>query len=197
MPFDESHFQVIYSEVQRHREDTETSKLGHWEAARVYDRIHRIYLGLPATILSIGLAWLLSSQTQKSVSQTVALGDLALQVSILVSLVISLLTGLTTFLNLGDLATRHRGAAESLHALWRDCINWSTDFPDSTTCEKAAEKVQTYRRRLNELNEKAPQIPRWAWKGVRRQRSEGSVSYNMDNQPPASATNNLAPGGSA
>lgn len=180
MPFDETHFRIISEEVQRHLEDTEVSKLGHWYAAQIYDRIHRMYLGLPATLLSVGLAWLLSGETQKSISNTIFLNLLDLQAPIFLSLVISLLSGLIAFLNLSDLSMRHRSAAERLHALWRDCKNWSTDFPDATNCENAVRTVQGYRQRLNEINRDAPQIPKWAWKSVSKQRAEGSVSYRID-----------------
>ncbi len=64
MPYDEAHFSAIREEVQRHLEDAEASKLGHWNAARVFERSHRLYLGLPATLLSIILAWLVSSQAK-------------------------------------------------------------------------------------------------------------------------------------
>jgi hypothetical protein len=177
MPFDEAHFEIIRQEVQRHLEDTETSKLAHWNAAHVYDRVHRMYLGLPATLLAIALAWLLSGDTQKSIGASAVL---TVQVPIFLSLVVSLLSGLNAFLNLSDLSMRHRGAAENLHALWRNCRNWSTDFPDASSCEKAAKTVQDYRHRLNEINRDAPQIPKWAWKSVNKQRAEGSVSYQLE-----------------
>ncbi|WP_162561434.1 SLATT domain-containing protein [Methylobacterium terrae] len=96
------------------------------------------------------------------------------------SLIVSLLSGLTAFLNLNETASRHRNAAESLHALWRDCKNWETDFPDASQCEAAVKRVQIYRQRLNEINRDAPQIPRWAWKSVENQRREGSVSYRLE-----------------
>src|SRR5262245_39337801 len=153
MPFDQTHFGIVCEEVQRHLEDSETSKLAHWNAAQVYDRIHRMYLGLPATLLAIGLAWLLSGNTQKSFGSQ---DTLTVHVSVFFSLVVSLLSGLNAFLNLSDLSMRHRAAAENLHALWRDCKNWSTDFPDASECEKAVETAQAYRRRLNDINRDAP-----------------------------------------
>ena len=105
---------------------------------------------------------MLSSGTQKFLPDIGFSGNLILQIPTVLSLIVSILTGLNSFLNLGDIATRHRTAAENLHALWRDCKNWDTDFPDSLECKKAMETVQAYRRRLNEINRDAPQIPRWA-----------------------------------
>ena len=177
MPIDDKQFEAVREEVQRHLEDTEVSKLGHWDAARIYERVHRYYLGLPATLLSILLAWLISSQTKTTLPTLGAGQALMVQIPVFLSLVVSLLSGLTAFLNLNETASRHRNAAENLNALWRDCRNWATDFPDASHCEAAVKRVQLYRQRLNEINRDAPQIPRWAWKSVQKQRKEGSVSY--------------------
>lgn len=180
MPFDEKHFAEVNEEVQRHLEDTETSKLGHWRAAQVYENYHKLWLGLPATLFSIILAWLISSQTTTIPESNPWKTFFLFQLPVFLSLVVSLLSGLTAFLNLNETASRHRNAAESLHALWRDCKNWATDFPDFSQCEAAVKRVQIYRQRLNEINRDAPQIPKWAWKNVQKQRQEGSVSYNAE-----------------
>lgn len=107
-------------------------------------------------------------------------GELIRNVPVFISLAASLLSGMTAFLNLGDLAIRHRTAAENLNALWRNCRNWETDFPDASFCEAAVKAVQGYRARLNGINCDAPQIPKWAWKATRKQREEGSVSYRNE-----------------
>ncbi len=177
MPLDSDHFDLIREEINRHLIDTQSSKLGHWHAARIYERTHKFYLGLPATIFSIVLAWLISSQTQTALPDIGAKQTIIIQISVILSLIVSLLSGLTAFLNLNDSASRHRNAAESLHALWRECMNWNTDFPDSQQCADAMKRAQIYRQRLNDINRDAPQIPRWAWKSIKKQTDEGSVSY--------------------
>lgn len=178
MKHDDEHFRAAIAEIERHRQDTEISKLGHWVAAGVYEKVHKFALGLPATLLSILLAWILSSQTKAVFSDTAFSAELIHNVPVFISLMVSILSGMTAFLNLNDLATRHRTAAENLHALWRNCINWKTDFPDASSCDDAVKAAQSYRERLNDINKDAPQIPKWAWKGARRQRVAGSVSYN-------------------
>ena len=175
--YDENHFRAAIDEIKRHLEDTETSKLGHWAAARRYERVHKLALGLPATVLSIVLAWLVSSQTRTVLPAAGIGSELVRNIPVFISLVVSLLSGMTAFLNLSDLAIRHRTAAENLNALWRNCRNWETDFPDASFCEAAVKAVQGYRARLNDINGDAPQIPKWAWRATRRQREEGSVSY--------------------
>lgn len=180
MPYDDTHFLSIKLEVKRHLEDAETSKLAHWEAARVYEYRHKFYVGLPALLLSLLLTWLLSSDTKALVSRQPELKEILGSVPVLLSLIVSVLSGLGAFLNFNELASKHRAAAENLNALFRDCKNWDTDFPDSSSCEKAMQTVQGYRNRLNEINRDAPQIPKWAWLSVQRQRDEGSTRYQSD-----------------
>ena len=180
MPFDEKHFEEVLLEVKRHLEDTEVSKLAHWNAAAVYERRHTVFIGLPATLLSVLLTWLLSAGFRQILANDSSIQILTKQVPVFLSLAVSILSGLGTFLNFRDLAIKHRNAAENLHSLWRDCKNWGTDFPDETTCEKAVQMVQQYRRRINDINRDAPQIPKWAWKSVSRQKEEGSTIYKTD-----------------
>ena len=147
-----------------------------------------MFIGLPATILSLFLAWMLSSDAKKLLADTGVLQIFATNIPIILGLVISCLSGLGAFLNFNDLAAKHRTTAENLNALWRDCKNFDTDFPDSSFCEKAVQVVQTYRKRLNDVNRDAPQIPKWAWRSVKKQRAEGSTSYRIDKiaqTPPA------------
>ncbi|MEM9541878.1 MAG: SLATT domain-containing protein [Cyanobacteria bacterium P01_E01_bin.42] len=184
MAFDQNHFDKVLIEIQRHIEDTETSKLAHWHAADVYGRWHRWFIGLPATILATILTWLLSSDFQGLISNTsdsVVLRFLVAQLPVFIAFPVSLLSALGTFLNYNELAIKHRTAAENLHALWRNCKNWETDFPDQSMCEKAVQAVQQYRKRLNEINRDSPQIPKWAWKSVKKQQIEGSTTYTFEN----------------
>ncbi len=115
MAFDEGHFASVRKEVERHLEDTDISKVSHWEAAKVYDRRHRFYLGVPATLLSIVVSWLISGQTQRTADDFGIGGALAQHLSVSLSLAVSLLSGMMAFLNLNDLATRHRSTAEDLY----------------------------------------------------------------------------------
>ncbi|ORM82334.1 hypothetical protein HA38_21175 [Pantoea allii] len=146
MLFDQSHYNKVANEMERHREDTETSKLAHWRAAAKYERRHKLYIGLPATILSVFLTWLLSSEAKDMLTGSESAQRLLANGAILLSLIVSTLSGLSTFLNFNELALKHRRAAENLHALWRDCKNWDTDFPDISNCEKAVAAVQSYRK---------------------------------------------------
>jgi hypothetical protein len=182
MQFDDAHFAAVKQEIARHREDTEISKLGHWRAADVYERRHKRWFGIPATVLSLLLAGMLTSEVKALFAEQTGLQSLLVVVPVVFSLVVSLLTGLGAFLNLSELASKHRATAENLNALWRDCKNWDTDFPDQTCCEKAVQTAQSYRKRLNEINRDSPQIPKWAYRGAQRMRAQGSTTYGA--QPP-------------
>ena len=180
MANDDAHFSSVKAEVQRHLEDSETSKLAHWHAAAVYERRHKFFIGLPALLISLLLTWLLSSDTKAFFDSDGEFKALANSLPVMLSLIVSVLSGLGAFLNFNELAGKHRTAAENLNALWRDCRNWDTDYPDASMCEKAVQTVQSYRQRLNEINRDAPQIPKWAWRSVKRQRDEGSTRYRAE-----------------
>lgn len=173
---DDAQYALVADEMERHREDTETSKLGHWAAASTYERRHKVYLGIPATLGSLLLTWLLSSDVKK-IFEGSGHDWIIGMVPVGLSLIVSVLTGVGAFLNFNEMAIKHRSAAESLHALWRDCLNWKTDFPNSTKVAEAVLTVQRYRQRLNDINRDAPQIPYWAYKKGNRQKVQGSTSY--------------------
>lgn len=178
--FDAVHFELVKMEVSRHLEDAETSKLAHWYASTVYERRHKLWLGVPALLLSLVLSCLLSADAKNFLNSQQHSKWLTDGLPVILSLLVSVLSGLGAFMNFNEMAIKHRTAAENLHSLWRDCRNWETDFPDCSLCEKAVQTVQSYRVRLNEINRDAPQIPKWAWKSVRRQQAEGSTSYETD-----------------
>jgi len=180
MAFDKDHFQKVQQEIQRHLEDTEISKLAHWNASAVYDKRNKMYIGIPATLLSVILTWLLTTNFDQILLDNIVINTLFKNAPVIISLIISILSALGTFLNFKDLSTRHRSSAENLHVIWRDCKNWKTDFPDESMCEKAVQMAQQYRRRINEINRDAPQIPKWAWKSVSKQKAEGSTSYSTE-----------------
>ena len=172
---DLEYYQIISQEINRHLEDSEVSKLAHFYTAAKYEWWHKYLLGLPATLSAIFLAWIVTKDTAE-VSTTSAVSWYSPFKPIL-SLSVPILTGLSTFLNLNDIASKHRSAAQRYHQLWRKCKNWQTDFPDDTTNEQAKQTAVKYRTEINDINNDSPQIPKWAWKNTQKQQDEGSTRY--------------------
>jgi hypothetical protein len=166
--------EVILKEVARHLEDAETSKLSHFFAAQRFETLHRYYIGLPTTIAALLLSWLVA---QKSLAVN---EDLLFAIKIILSLIVAVSTGISTFLNFNGFAAQHRKAALRYQEVWRKCKNWDTDFPDDTDLSLAKSRVQEYRDSMTNINQESPQIPRWAWKSVEKQIKEGSTNYDIE-----------------
>lgn len=169
----QAYYEIITQEIERHLEDTEVSKLAHWHAARVFENRNKYLLGLPATLSAVFLSWIVSQEIT-----SLNLGFFSFDLKLALSLLVSILSGLVTFLNFNEVASKHRASAQKYHQLWRNCKNWRTDFPDDSANSKAKEVVQKYRELLNEINNEAPQIPKWAWKSTQKQKEEGSTRYD-------------------
>lgn len=172
------YYKLVSEEIGRHLEDSEVSKLAHFYAAAKYESIHRYWLGLPATLAAIILAWIVSKDVGMPDAATTTVSPWYSWSKTTLSLAVPLLTGLSTFLNLNDTASKHRNAAQRYHQLWRKCKNWRTDFPDDTSNDEAKKIAVVYRVEINDINNDSPQIPRWAWKSTQKQQSEGSTEYN-------------------
>lgn len=176
---EEEYYDIVLEEVGRHLEDTEVSKLAHWYCARVYGNRNKYFLGLPATLSAVFLSWIVSQDVE-----SLDLGYFSIDIKLVLSLAVSILSGLVTFLNLNEVASKHRIAAQRYHHLWRRCKNWKTDFPDDSSNEKAREIIQRYREELSEINGESPQIPIWAWKNTQKQQDKGSTSYEHEIEKP-------------
>lgn len=166
---------VIKTEVLRHLEDSETSKLSHFYAAARYEKLHKFYIGLPTTIAALLLSWLVAQNDLSGDDYKIIFG-----LKICLSLIVAISSGVSTFLNFNELAAHHRKAALKYQDIWRKCKNWETDFPDDTDLSKAKTVVQIYRTEMTNINQVSPQIPKWAWKSVAQQEKEGSTTYDVE-----------------
>lgn len=164
-----------HTEIDRHLEDAEVSKLGHWHAAAVLESRHRWLIAVPTVVLSALLTWLL--MMPDGIFASASSIKLAKITPPFIALLVTLVAGLDLMLGLKNLVASHRNAALSYQEVWRHCKNWSTDYPDYHSAEKAAQSAREYRDRLNSINRNSPQLPKWAWRSVSEQRAEGSVSY--------------------
>lgn len=173
---DEKYLEIIEDEVERHLEDSETSKLSHFYAAARYEKIHKFWIGLPTTIAALLLSWLVAQKDLSSDGYQIVFA-----IKIFLSLVVAVSSGISTFLNFNGLASKHRTAALKYQDIWRKCKNWRTDFPDDTMLDNAKSVIQIYRKEMTTINQESPQIPKWAWKSVDKQIKEGSTSYENEN----------------
>jgi hypothetical protein len=176
---EDQQFREIELEAGRHLEDSEVSKLAHFDAAAVLNRRHRCWIGIPATLSAIILTWLLTSPF-KELTDPQNAQFLGKGLPIMLGLITSILTGLSNLLNLNEEAAKHREAAHKYQWVWRKCKNWKTEYPDATFLQHARTAVIKVRDRLNEIGAESPQIPKWAWKSVSRQRAAGVVAYSSD-----------------
>lgn len=174
----EGHYEIICLEITRHLEDAETSKLAHFDAASSFEKWNKFILGLPATLAATVLACIVNRDSKGTSTMEAWLNML----KIVLSIIVPALSASITFLNLNDIATNHRTAAQRYSELSRKCKNWKTDFPDDTNNEKAKEMVQKYREEIISINKESPQIPKWAWKSVSKQKREGSTTYDNEDQ---------------
>ena len=114
-----SYYSTICKEIQRHLEDSEISKLSHFYAASRYEKLHKYYIGLPTTIAALLLAWLV---TQKDLPDNSS--QFIFSIKIILSLIVAISTGVSTFLNYNELASKHRQSALKYQDVWRKCKNW-------------------------------------------------------------------------
>lgn len=171
----ETHFQLISTEIERHLEDAEISKLAHYNAAGRLDKVHRYYLGLPVTVAALLLSCLV---TLKEVSPEYATPVYVLK--LILGVVVTVSTGVGTFLSFNEIASKHRLAAHRYQSVYRRCKNWLTDFPDERDIAKAQKTARIYREELTEINKESPQIPKWAYNKVDDQQRSGLTSYFTD-----------------
>lgn len=174
-----SHFEYIASEYEKHLEDAETSKLGHFNAAGTFEKRYKI-LAITTALTGVILVWLLTSPFDDFLNPQLT-KFLSEGLPIFFGLLSTAFTTLNYFFDFSNLAEKHRIAAHKYQSIWRQCQNWNTDFPTEEFVLDAQDRVSKIRDRLTEINSESPQIPRWAWKSVDKQKSEGSTTYDGAN----------------
>jgi hypothetical protein len=173
------HYDLASVEFERHGEDSETSKLAHFYAAGAYERRALLFMQIPPTVLAVILTCLLTSDLNKFFDPNMV-KILKEPVPVVLGLLIAIWSAVGAVLNYNQLAERHRTAAQKYQTLTRRCKNWKTDFPDESFATGARAEAKQCRDRLSEINAESPQIPKWAWKSVKKQREEGSTAYKAD-----------------
>jgi hypothetical protein len=133
---------------------TRESQFGHFGAAKYYGSLH-YYLGIPVVVLSgvVGTS-LFASIGKTAAVPTVIIG--------MVSVLVAVLGSLQTFLRFSERAEKHRVAAARYGAIRREIEQVRSLNFDSN--ENMREFIDKLRKRLDNLAEESPAIPRRVWR---------------------------------
>lgn len=165
MPEDQTVAAVV-KEAERIEEDALYSAKRHFNAAATWNAVH-LWLGLPTALIA-------------GVSGVSALSHHTVIAGIL-ALLVAGLTALTTFLNPSQRATNHHDFGNRYNALRNKTrILREIDAPTGHPTELVKE-LKALNRERDELNQKAPQTPRWAFIRARAGIEEGEAQYRADN----------------
>jgi hypothetical protein len=158
---------AVVRETERIEEDALYSAKRHFNAAASWTSVH-LLLGLPTALIA-------------GVSGVSALSHHTLIAGIL-ALLVAGLAALTTFLNPSQRATNHHDFGNRYNALRNKTrILREIDVSNSNPTELAKE-LKALNRERDELNQKAPQTPRWAFIRARAGIEEGEAQYRTDKQ---------------
>ena len=179
MAYDDKHFELASKEIERHLEDSRINRIAHYELADAYEaKNHRLNV-VHGISIGIIITWLLSSQFKESLPEhyQTFFGEV---LPIILSMVVAVLSSLGPLLKYGEKAIKNKSAAQKYHALWRNCLNWETDYPDKSMVKEAVQAARNYRELINEINRESPSIPDWAWDKVEKVEKKGGTEYDVD-----------------
>lgn len=163
----------IIREAKRLEESTLYSMKGHHCAASGWSNRH-LWLGLPVVIISALVGAATFSQYAETYPAIKVIAGL-------LSLLVAVLSGITTFLNPNDRENAHLGAAHGFDELNNDSrLFWSVDCWQEDSDAVLTTKLKELVDRKKELNSKSPQIPDWAYKKARAGIEAGEAKFEVD-----------------
>lgn len=170
----------IIREAKRLEESTLFSMKGHHVAANGWSNRH-LWLGMPTVIISALVGAATFSQYAKDYP---ALGVIAG----LLSIIVTVLSGITTFLNPNEKENAHLNAAHGFDEINNDArLFWSVDCWQEASDAVLTSQLKELVDRKNELNSSSPQIPDWAYQKAKAGIEAGEADFKVDkpdNQPP-------------
>ena len=158
-------FEAIRNEASRIEESTRISGKSHFEASRLWD-ISNLVMGGTATICAVLAANLTRSFPSIATSLTVST---------------AILTGLMTFMRVGDRAATHKKSGDQLHGLM-----YEVGFFIRVTLVGASDLAITEKQlkgfsdRLISLNRVSPSPPRWAYELAKKGIAAGETDFSVD-----------------
>lgn len=160
----------ILKEVKRIEEDSLYSSKSHFYAAQFWSNLH-LWLGVPAAVLAAvaGVSALSEFNNHSLIAG-------------LLAIIVSALSAVNVFLNPNEKANSHHNAGSQYNALRNSARIFSEIHLNiDGNSEDILKKMEKMNDKRNSLNEKSPQIPRWAFKKARRGIREGEASYEVEN----------------
>uniref|UniRef100_Q07PX2 DUF4231 domain-containing protein n=1 Tax=Rhodopseudomonas palustris (strain BisA53) TaxID=316055 RepID=Q07PX2_RHOP5 len=183
----DAQYQLASQEIARHLQDVEINKAAHFEIAERYARFeHSIHLVGAISFVGIVVVWFIATQLFQLIEgfghSVDATWRFAANSVIPIALVLAnvIATAILYIYRFGELAKRHRDAAQLYHRLFRRIKNWQTDCPDSSFTPRLLTLVHEFRNEVSELNHNSPDIEEWAWKRAHTELQKGGTVYDID-----------------
>jgi len=158
----------IIKEAKRIEEDSLYSSKGHFYAAQFWTNLH-LWIGIPATILAAIAG--ASALSQFDNHQIIA-GVLAI--------LVAALSAVSTFVNPNEKAAIHHSAGNRYNSLKNRARIFSEIDVGIESDESLLAKLRTLSAERDELNEKSPQIPKWAFRRARQGIEDGEAQNKVD-----------------
>lgn len=158
----------IIKEAKRIEEDSLYSSKGHFYAAQFWTNLH-LWIGIPATILAAVAG--ASALSQFDNHQIIA--------GVLAILVVAL-SAVSTFINPNEKAVIHHNAGNRYNSLKNRARIFSEIDIDMESDESLLAQLRRLSAGRDELNEKSPQIPKWAFRKARKGIDDGEAQYKVD-----------------
>jgi hypothetical protein len=179
----------IIREAKRLEESTLFSMKGHHVAANGWSNRH-LWLGMPTVIISALVGAATFSQYAKDYPAfSVTAG--------LLSIVVTVLSGITTFLNPNEKENAHLNAAHGFDKINNDArLFWSVDCWQEASDAVLTSQLKELVDRKNELNSSSPQIPDWAYQKAKAGIEAGEADFKVDkpdNQLPSPSVPSAVP----
>lgn len=160
----------LADEVSRVEEDTEHSFKGHYNAAARWGRYH-LWIGLPAALLA-ATAGAAAFRDQPEWAGALALVSTAL-------------TTVLTFLKPSERAEMHKAVAGQYQSLRNQArIFREIGLVDGMASEEAKARLFALAEARDELNQRAPAIPRTDYELAKKDIDGGRARYRADEAKP-------------
>ncbi|MES3005395.1 MAG: SLATT domain-containing protein [Patescibacteria group bacterium] len=156
----------VIAEAQRIEESSMYSSKGHFAAARIWTNFH-MCIGLPMVILSV-------------IAGASLLKEHVL-ISGVLSIIVAVLSGIMTFLNPNERASKHFSAGNHYDSLQVKARIFRTiDCWREPSDQVLTDRLATYLDHREKLKQGSPQIPYWAYQMAKRGIEAGEAIYEVD-----------------